>query len=85
MPSVKVKNVENLYFSVPVGKEKVFFNAHGGHFPHTIINYFKDLKLIEVSGVTDSGRFIENIDIDVLEKSNYACGLFWLKKDKEKC
>ena len=75
----------NLYFSVPVGKEKVFFNAHRVHSPQTIINYFKDLKLIEVSGVTDSGRFIENIDIDVLEKSNYACGLFWFKKDKEKC
>ena len=75
----------NLYFSVPVGKEKVFFNAHRVHSPQTIINYFKDLKLVEISGVTDSGRFIENIDIDVLEKSNYACGLFWFKKDKEKC
>lgn len=74
----------NLYFSVPVGKEKVYFNAHRVHSPHSIINYFKDLKLIEVSGVTDSGRFIENIDIDVLEKSNHACGLFWFKKNKEK-
>jgi len=70
----------NLYFSVPIGKEKTYFNAHRVHSAHTIINYFKDLKLIEVSGVTDSGRFIENIDIDVLEKSNYACGLFWFKK-----
>jgi len=75
----------NLYFSVPIGKEKTYFNAHRVHSPQTIINYFKDLKLIEVSGVTDSGRFIENIGIDILEKSNYACGLFWLKKDKEKC
>ena len=75
----------NLYFSVPVGKEKTYFNAHRVHSPQTIINYFKDLKLIEVSGVTDSGRFIENIGLDILEKSNYACGLFWFKKDKEKC
>jgi SAM-dependent methyltransferase len=75
----------NLYFSVPVGKEKVYFNAHRVHSPHSIINYFKGLKLIEVSGVTDSGRFIENIGLDILEKSNYACGLFWFKKDKEKC
>lgn len=72
----------NLYFSVPVGKEKVFFNAHRVHSPHTIINYFKNLRLVELSGVTDSGRFIENIDIDVLEKSNYACGLFWFRKEK---
>ncbi len=85
MPFVKVKNVENLYFLVPIGKEKTYFNAHRVHSPRSIISYFEDLKLIEVSGVTDSGRFIENIDIDVLEKSNYACGLFWFKKDKEKC
>lgn len=43
------------------------------------------LKLIKISGVTDSGQFIEDIDIDILEKSNYACGLFCFKKDKEKC
>ena len=42
--------------------------------------YFEDNKLIRLSVVTDSGRFVENIDINVLEKSNYACGLFWFKK-----
>ena len=58
----------NLYFSVPVGKQKTYFNAHRVHFPRTIIEYFKDLRLIELSGVTDSGQFIENIAIGVLEK-----------------
>ncbi|MBA7653210.1 hypothetical protein ES703_61054 [subsurface metagenome] len=53
--------------------------------PRTIIEYFKDLKLIELSGVTDSGNFIENIDINVLEKSNYACGLFQFRKREETC
>jgi len=52
------------------------------HSPKTIIEYFKDLKLIELSGVTDTGQFIENIDIDILKKSNYACGLFWFRKEK---
>lgn len=70
----------NLYFSVPVGKQKIYFNTHRVHSPRTIIEYFKDLELIELSGVTDSGRFME--DIDVLEKSNYACGLFWFTKEK---
>jgi hypothetical protein len=60
MPSVRVKNMEN-----PVGKQKTNFNAHRVHSPRTIIDYFKDLKLIELSGITDSGEFIENIDIDV--------------------
>ncbi len=70
----------NLYFSVPVGRQKTYFNAHRVHSPRTIIEYFEGLKLIELSGVTDSGKFIENIDIDVLEKSKYACGLFWFRK-----
>ncbi|GAH09625.1 unnamed protein product, partial [marine sediment metagenome] len=55
----------NLYFSVPVGEQKTYFNAHRVHSPRTIIEYFKDLKLIKLSGVTDSGRFMENTDIDV--------------------
>jgi len=70
----------NLYFSVPVGKQRTHFNAPRVHSLKTIIDYFKDLDLIELSGVTNSGNFIENIDIDVLEKSNNAYGLFWFKK-----
>lgn len=70
----------NLYFSVPVGKQKTYFNAHRVHSPRTIIEYFKNLELIELSGITDSGRFIENIEIDVLENSNYTCGLFCFRK-----
>jgi hypothetical protein len=74
----------NLYFSVTVGKEKVYFNAHRIHYPHLIIKYFKDLKLVEVSGVTDSRRFVENLGLNILEKSNYVCGLFWFKKNKKR-
>jgi len=72
----------NLYFSVPVGKQKTYFNAHRVHSPRTIVEYFNDLELIELSGVTDSGKFIE--DIDTLENLNYGCGLFWFKKKPEK-
>ena len=72
----------NLYFSVPIGKEKTYFNAHRVYSPRIIIDYFADLKLIELSEITDSGNFIENIDINILEKSRYACGLFWFRKRK---
>jgi len=71
----------NLYFSLPVGKPKLCFNAHRIHSPAQIIGYFHDLCLIELSGVTDDLVFVRNIDIDVLEKSNYACGLFWFRKE----
>lgn len=70
----------NLYFSVPVGKQKTYFNAHRVHSPETIIEYFNDLELVELSGITDLGRFIEPIELDVLENSKYACGLFWFRK-----
>jgi len=75
---------DNLYFSLPVGKQKTYFNAHRVHSPKTIIGYFKDLELVELSGVIDSGGFIENIDIDFLENSRYSCGLFWFRKIRKK-
>lgn len=74
----------NLYFSVPVGEQKTYFNAHRVHYPQTILNYFEDLDLVELSGVTDADDFIVNIDVDLLKKSKYACGLFWFKKDEKK-
>jgi len=72
----------NLYFSLPLGKPKLCFNAHRIHSPDMILEYFKDLELVELSGVTDQGAFQENIDIDVLRGCDYGCGLFWFKKPR---
>lgn len=71
----------NLYFSLPVGKPKICFNAHRIHSPRQIVNYFGDLKLIELSGSDDNKNFIENIDIEILENSRYSCGMFWFTKE----
>ncbi len=71
----------NLFFSLPVGKPRLCFNAHRIHSPQQIIEYFGDLKLVELSGTDDKKRFIENIDIHVLENSRYACGMFWFTKE----
>ena len=70
----------NLYFSVPVGKSRLCFNAHRIHSPEQIFQYFDGLKLVEFSAVDDKGAFRKNIDIGALKDENYACGLFWLKK-----
>lgn len=70
----------NLYFSIPVGKSRLCFNGMRIHRPEQIINYFKGLKLMELSGINDQGIFSRNIDLEILRNSNYACGLFWLKK-----
>ena len=70
----------HLYFSLPVGKPRICFNAHRIHSPKQILGYFKDLKLIEFSGIDDDGKFIENINPGHLENSKYACGLFIFTK-----
>lgn len=71
----------NLFFSLPVGKPRVCFNAHRIHSPRQIIDYFRDLKLVELSGSDDNKRFVENIDLDVLENLKYGCGMFWFTKE----
>ena len=70
----------NLYFSLPVGKPRLCFNSHRIHSPLRILEYFDGLKLVELSGVTDEGRFIRSIPMEMLEKSDYACGLFHFTK-----
>jgi len=71
----------HLFFSLPVGKPRVCFNAHRIHSPRQILDYFGGLKLLELSGSDDQKRFIENIDIDILENAEYACGMFWFTKE----
>ena len=71
----------DLYFALPVGKPRLCFNAHRIHSPEKIIEYFSDLKLMGFSGVDDKGDFIENIDPSELSNQNYACGMFWFRKE----
>ena len=70
----------NLYFALPVGKPVVCFNAHRIHAPETIIEYFSELELVELSGVHDDGRFVRRVGLDELKESEYACGMFWFRK-----
>jgi hypothetical protein len=70
----------SLYFALPIGKPRLCFNGHRIHSPGQILDYFGDLKLVELSGITDNVQFIENIDIKILEDSNYGCGLFHFTK-----
>jgi uncharacterized protein DUF268 len=70
----------NLFFAVPVGKPRVCFNAHRVHLPETIVEYFRDLRLIEMSGEHDDGRFVEHVRPAEFNSSEYACGMFWFRK-----
>jgi hypothetical protein len=71
----------NLFFSLPVGRPRLCFNAHRIHSPKQIILYFNKLKLVEFSGTDDNKRFMRNVDLEIMEDSNYACGMFWFTKE----
>lgn len=70
----------NLFFSLPIGKPKLCFNSHRIHSTSQILDYFSDLELIELSGVDDNGKFIQNIDKNILDSCVYGCGFFWFTK-----
>jgi hypothetical protein len=71
----------NLFFAVPVGRERIMFNAHRVHAAETIRGYFSSLTLREFSGVDDRGRYAEDVSLDAFRDADYGCGFFWFTKD----
>lgn len=65
-----------LYFSVPVGRERVEFNAHRVFSPATILASFRQLDLLSFSYVGDDGALYQDIDPAAMPASELACGLF---------
>lgn len=80
----KLKEGGHLYISVPVGNERVEFNAHRVFYAVTIVECFSDLMLEEFSCITAEG--IEyNVDIHKYDEDThngeYRYGLFhFIKK-----
>ena len=70
----------NLFFAVPVGRQRLCFNAHRIHSAKTICEYFSQLELIEFSGVYDNGTFVSNVKLSEFDNNEYACGMFWFRK-----
>ena len=70
----------NLYFSLPVGRPRLCFNAHRIHTPQQVIEYFDGLDSVNFSAVSDSNKFLLNIDPAQMQSAAYACGLFWFRK-----
>jgi hypothetical protein len=72
-----------LYFSVPIGRERLEFNAHRVFAPSTILDAFSKLQLLSFAAVNDAGQFLAGIDPESLSNSDYACGLFEFTKRSE--
>lgn len=65
-----------LYFSVPVGVERVHFNAHRIFSPRTVLQAFSELRLASFAAVKDDGMFVDPASPSEFEEARNACGLF---------
>ncbi len=65
-----------LYFSVPVGRERVEFNSQRVFAPSTIIEAFQPLPLAAFACVPVDGMLHRDLTPDEAGRLEYACGLF---------
>ena len=77
----KMKKGGKLYISVPVGSDRVEFNAHRIFYASTIIECFPDMELLEFSCCED-GKMEYHVDIHKYDedKVDYRMGLFYFVK-----
>ena len=73
----------HLFLSVPVGRERVCFNAHRVFIPGTIQSFVPALRLESFSLIDDAGRFTEQVPVEDADGLDYGCGLFEFVKARE--
>jgi SAM-dependent methyltransferase len=71
----------SLFLSLPVGRERICFNAHRVHSPESTVKLFPLMSLIEFSYVDDAGQFLERKSVDEYINFEYGCGLFHFQKN----
>lgn len=71
----------HLYFSLPVGRPRVCFNAHRILSPQAVVALFTELKLVEFAAVTDEGCFRDDLKPEDMSEAKYACGLFHFTRE----
>ena len=69
-----------LYLSVPIGRERVEFNAHRVFDPNTVLEVMNDLQLVSFAVVDDSGDLQDPAAPENYRASTFACGLFEFSK-----
>lgn len=67
-----------LLFAVPVGRERVCFNAHRMLAPKTVIDLFaaEGLRLSSFAGVSDDREYRDGIAPEIFANADFALGLF---------
>lgn len=69
-----------LYFSVPIGRQRISFNAHRVFAPQTVLDTLQGLELVDFSAVNDKGDFVQTCRPEDFTTSHFACGLFEFTK-----
>ena len=69
-----------LFLSLPIGRERICFNAHRVHAPATVLKMFPQMKLIQFSFVDDAGNYHEAQPIESANDLEYGCGMFHFEK-----
>ena len=69
-----------LYLSVPVGRERICFNAHRVFAPETIVALSGPLALRSFALVDDAGRFLPECALAQAHGLDYGCGMFVLER-----
>lgn len=71
-----------LLVGIPIGRERVAFNAHRIFSPFTVLKWFGDLRLVEFSVLNDDAIFRRFANPHDYTGSDYACGLFLFERDR---
>lgn len=72
----------HLYFAVPIGRERLEFNAHRVFAPDTILQHFSELSLVSFSAVNDGGDYCEECSPADFSAARFACGLYEFTKER---
>lgn len=73
----------SLLFVVPIGKARIFFNAHRVYRYHQIIEYFADLELHNFALIhqdPNKGGLIVGASSELCDAEDYGCGCFWFRR-----
>jgi len=78
-------NGGTLYFSVPIGVERLQYNAHRVYSPSTIIKYFEGLTCKEFIAINPNGELQQDLTLNDTDTYNswtkgYGCGIFIFTK-----
>jgi len=70
-----------LLLSLPIGRERVCFDAERIWHPERAPEVLSDLRLVEFRAVDDEGEFRDDIAPSQLCKADYSCGLYCFTRD----